>query len=99
VLIARRPALRHPSGAVYYARHRDIHGSAVLTAEHFVALDLLYPEAVISALIAGLEPVAAMLGCRGIRAIVTVSATRLIESLQNQGHCAEAITFIKRAPA
>jgi hypothetical protein len=98
VLVARRPAQRYPSGAVYYARHRDMHGTSVLTAEHFVALDLLYPEAVISALIAGLEPVAMLLGCCSIRSIVKNTAMPLIETLQLQGHRAEAVTFIKSGP-
>jgi hypothetical protein len=67
----------------------------VLTAEHFVALDLLYPDRIIAALIAGLEPVAKRLGCGTIRSIVHGDAAALIVTLQSQGHMAEAVTLVK----
>ena len=95
VLVARRQTLQHPSGAVCYRRHRDLHDGAVLTAEHFVALDLLYPDRIIAALIAGLEPVAKRLGCGTIRSIVHGDAAALIVTLQSQGHMAEAVTLVK----
>jgi hypothetical protein len=95
VLVARRSALKYPSGAVCYRRHRNLHHAAVLTAEHFVALDLLYPDMVIAALIDGLEPVARRLGCASIRSIVHDGADTLSELLQRQGHSAEGITMTK----
>ena len=96
VLIARRPSQRYPSGAVCYSRHRDIHQASILTAEHFVAMDLLYPEKIIEALITGLEPVATRLGCASIRSIVHGHAETLIDKLQNQGHSVEAMTMTKQ---
>ncbi len=96
ILVARRPAQRYPCGAVCYSRHRDIHQASVLTAEHFVALDLLYPEKIIEALIAGLDPVARRLGCASIRSIVHGGAGTLIGKLQSQGHIVEALTMTKQ---
>ena len=96
ILIARRPTQRFPVGAVCYRRHHDVGQGAILTAEHYVALDLLYPDRVIEALIAGLEPVALRLGCRTIRSIVHGSEETLIETLHGQGHAAEAVTMTKR---
>ncbi len=96
VLVARRAALKHPCGAVCYRRHRDMHRRAILTAEHFIAMDLLYPAAILEALIGGLEPVAHRLGCETIRSIVHGSAGTLIETLEHHGHMPEAITMTKQ---
>ena len=95
VLVARRTCAIHPSGAVCYRRSMELQHGALLTAEHFIALDLLYPDVILRALIAGLEPVAQRLGCSAIRSIVHGAAAPLIETLQLHGHRSEAVTLTK----
>ncbi len=95
VLVARRPAQRHPSGLVCYRCDRHISHGTLLTAEHFVALDLLYAEAVLAALVTGLERMATELGCGAIRSIVRGVHSPLIQHLCQHGHRAEGMTLTR----
>jgi hypothetical protein len=95
ILIARRLGYPHPSGAVCYRRDRDITHGSVLTAEHFIALDLLYPEAILSALLSELDSIAVSLGCAAIRSIVHGGRPGLVAELCLAGHKAEGVTLTK----
>ena len=95
MLVARRGATSHPCGAVCYQRVRHLRHGPVLTAEHFIALDLLQPEAVLSALAAELEVVAARLGCGTIRSIVHGSGAAVLGHLHSTGHILEGILLTK----
>jgi hypothetical protein len=70
ILVARREGLPQLLGAVHYERGRDLQLGVVLRSEHFVALDLLHPQDIVVALIAGLESVAKDLQCDAIRLVV-----------------------------
>lgn len=70
VVVARRIGRDYPSGLFCYRVERDPALDKVLVAEHFVALDLLHPAAVIDALVHELDELAARLGCTAIRSVV-----------------------------
>lgn len=98
VLVARRPALRHPSGAVCYRSERHVRHGVLLTAEHYVALDIVQPEAVLAALVAGLDRVAETLGCAAIRSVVHGAGAALADKLREAGHQVEAVTYTRLLP-
>jgi len=95
ILLARRRHLPHPSGAVCYRQERHIAYGNMLTAEHFIALDLLYPEDVLAALLAELDKIALLLGCSTIRSIVHGRRPDTIDDLESAGHRIEGVTLTK----
>ncbi len=99
ILVAHRRGATHPVGAVCYRRDRDMRFGVMLTAEHFIAVDLLYPEAVIHALLGALDRVAGTLRCTAIRSIVHGPRAGLIDDLCLSGHVAEGVTFTKKIMA
>jgi hypothetical protein len=50
IMVARRRGHSLPCGAVHYRLDRNLRYGQLLTAEHFIAIDLLYPHAVLVAL-------------------------------------------------
>ena len=46
IMVARRHGHSLPCGAVHYRLDRNLRYGQLLTAEHFIAIDLLYPHAV-----------------------------------------------------
>jgi hypothetical protein len=57
----------HPCGICCFRRDRSLRHGEVLTADPLVALDLLDPVPLLSALLGELEVLAGRLGCRAIR--------------------------------
>jgi hypothetical protein len=98
ILVARRRNLQHPSGAVCYRQERHIAYGDMLTAEHFIALDLLYPEDVLAALLAELDKIALLLGCSAIRSIVHGRRPETIDDLKSAGHHIDGVTLTKHVP-
>ena len=99
ILVARRAGRRFPCGAVCYHLSRDLEHGVVLTAEHFITLDLLYPQAVLRALQATLEKIAARLGCHAVRAIVRGGRSDLAEDLRRSGLDKDGIMMIRPVAA
>jgi hypothetical protein len=58
IMVARRRGHTLPCGAVHYRLDRNLRYGQLLTAEHFIAIDLLYPHAVLTALFEALDGVA-----------------------------------------
>jgi hypothetical protein len=58
-------------------------------------MDLLYPEAVLAALLARLECIAGALRCGAIRSIMHGWPPRLGEDLRAAGHSSDGVTFTK----
>jgi hypothetical protein len=67
----------------------------MLTAEHFIAIDLLYPHAVLAALFAALDAFAAASGCNAMRAILQDSRADLLDKLGVAGHRRDGMTLTK----
>ncbi len=70
ILVARRSGTPYLCGALCFRRDPDPQAGAVLTAEHLVALDLLYPQAVMTAMLQALDAVAVTLSCQAIRVML-----------------------------
>ena len=96
IIVARRRGQKHPCGVVCYRRQGDLRYGSVLTAEHFVAIDLLYPQAVLAALAGALDDLAAGFGCAAIRSIVRKSDTDIVDELRMAGHSDDGRTLTKR---
>lgn len=95
ILVARRSGQPLPCGAVCYRIDRDLRFGRILTVEHVIALDLLYPQSVRSALTAALERLALNLGCNIIRAIVPDHHAEVAEELRKAGHSEDGRTLTK----
>jgi hypothetical protein len=95
IIVARRRGATHLSGAVCYRRQRDLAHRATLTAEHMVAVDLLYPEAILAALLAELERLAIRLGCSVIRSILRADPPYALDEWHFAGHRPDGIAFTK----
>ena len=74
IMVARRAGREHPSGLCCYRKEWDFQRGPVLTASHFVALDILDPAPVLAALADGLAALAVRLGCVEARALVAGEA-------------------------
>ena len=98
VLVAHRCGVAPPVGAVCYRRDRDMLFGSTLTAEHFIAVELLSPEPVLRALLTELDHVAAELHCAAIRSIVHGARPGLLDDLRLSGHVAEGVTLTKKLP-
>lgn len=79
IMVARRRGHSLPCGAVHYRLERNLRYGQLLTAEHFIAIDLLYPHAVLAALFEALDDIAMECGCSAMRSI-------LHDSGHNSGH-------------
>jgi hypothetical protein len=95
IIVARRRCQTHPCGAVCYGQQRDLRYGLMLTAEHFVAVDLLYPEVVLAALASALDDLAARFNCAAIRSIVRKSDADIVEELRMAGHRDDGRTLTK----
>ena len=99
IMVARRAGRPHPCGLVCYRRERELGRGAVLTASHFVALDILDPGPVLAALVAALEALARELGCGAVRATVAPGNREVGVVLQAAGHRPEGETLVKATQA
>ena len=93
VVAARRIGRPYPCGLFCYRVDQDLEKGRVLIAEHFVAVDLLEPAAVLAALVAELDRLGARLGCNAVRSIVHGTAVEVSGGLTKAGHIA-AGTFL-----
>jgi hypothetical protein len=96
IMVARRRGHSLPCGAVHYRLDRNLRHGRLLTVEHFIALDLLYPHAVLAALFKALDEVAAECGCTAIRSIVHESGADTLDKLRVAGHRRDGMTLTKK---
>lgn len=93
IVVARRVGRPYPCGLFCYRVENDLERGRVLTADHFVAVDLLDPAAVLDALVRELEALGARLGCSAVRGVVHGQQTDLAGGLSAAGHALEASLF------
>ena len=84
-----------PCGLFLYRREYDLAHGPILMAEHIVAVDVLDPESVMSALVSELDALAERLGCSAIRTMVLGQATLAASGLYAAGHRPEGATLWK----
>jgi len=90
IVVAQRPSRAFPSGLFCYRQQRDLTHGKVLIAEHFVALDLLHPDAVLAALLVELDALGKRFGCNAVRSVLHGSAPDIAGRLTAAGHQPEA---------
>jgi hypothetical protein len=100
ILVASRAGAAHPSGAVCYQLASHLEYGSVMRAEHFIALDALFPDVILAALLADLDGIAACLKCSVIQSIVNsrpghVADDMLLVELRAAGYRAEGVTLLK----
>jgi hypothetical protein len=96
IIAIRRDGRDFPCGLFCYRVEEDLKLGRVLTADHFVAVDLLDPAAVLAALVAELDALAQRLDCRAVRGVVHGGSPDLAGGLAAAGHRPEASLLLKR---
>jgi len=86
IVVARRTGRTFPCGLFCFRVDQDLERGKVLIAEHFVAVDLLDPAAVLAALVQELERLAQRLGCRAVRSLVHGGEAVVTGGLAAAGH-------------
>ena len=86
IVAASREGRTFPSGLFCYRVEDDLTLGRVLVADHFVAVDLLDPLAVLTALVGQLDELANRLGCTAVRSLVHGGTPDMAESLDAAGH-------------
>jgi hypothetical protein len=100
IVTARREGRAFPCGLFCYRVEDDLKLGKVLTADHFVAVDLLDPGAVLGALVKELDVLAERLGCQAVRSLVHGGAPIVAGGLFAAGHRPEgASPLLKKLPA
>jgi hypothetical protein len=84
-----------PCGLFLYRREDDLAHGPILVAEHMVAIDVLDPQPVMSALVRDLEALAEQLGCSAIRTMVLGQSSLAASGLYAAGHRPEGATLWK----
>ena len=91
-MMVRREARTFPCGLFCYRVEDDLKLGKVLTADHFVAIHLLDPGAVLAALVEELDVLAKRLGCEAVRSLVHGGAPTVAGGLYAAGHRPEGAT-------
>jgi hypothetical protein len=86
IVAVRREGRAYPCGLFCYRVEDDLKLGRVLIADHFVAVDLLDPAAVLVALVEELDGLAKRLGCLAVRSLVHGGARDLELGLHAAGH-------------
>ncbi len=86
IVAARRAGRVFPCGLFCYRVEDDLKLGKVLIADHFVAVDLLDPGAVLAALVEELDGLAKRLGCQAVRSLVHGGAPAVAGGLYAAGH-------------
>jgi hypothetical protein len=95
IIVARRRGHNLPCGAVHYRVDRNLRYGQLLTAEHFIAIDLLYPNKVLAALFEALDAIAVDYGCSAMRSILRDTKPEVLDNLSVAGHRRDGMTLTK----
>jgi len=95
IMIATRTGHRFPSGLFCYRHHADLLLGNLVTADYFVAIDILDPAPVVGAMVRALELLGERLGCDAVRSIVHTRADLMARILELYGHRRDTTNFVK----
>jgi len=95
IIAARREGRMFPSGLFCYRVEDDLKLGKVLIADHFIAVDLLDPGAVLAALVEQLDDLAKRLGCRAVRSLAHRGAPSVAGGLYAAGHRPDGALLLK----
>ncbi len=94
IVAAWRQGRNFPCGLFCYRVDNDLQRGRILIAEHFVAVDLLNPQAVLAALVAELEALAVRLDCAAVRSVLH-GDSEVTGGLCAAGHVPEGSLLLK----
>lgn len=94
IVAARREGRTFPCGLFCYRVADDLKLGKVLIADHFVAVDLLEPAAVLGALVEELDGLAKRLGCQAVRSLLHGGAPDVEGGLYTAGHRPEPASLL-----
>jgi hypothetical protein len=94
IVAARREGRAFPCGLFCYRVDDDLKLGKVLVADHFVAVDLLDPAAVLVALVEELDNLAKRQGCQAVRSLVHGGAPEVEGGLYAAGHQPEGASLL-----
>jgi hypothetical protein len=94
IVAARREGRLFPCGLFCYRVEDDLKLGKVLVADHFVAVDLLDPAAVLTALVEELDCLGKRLGCQAVRSLVHGGAPELEGGLYAAGHRPDSASLL-----
>ena len=94
IVVARREGRPFPCGLFCYRVEDDLKLGKVLVADHFVAVDLLEPAAVLAALVEQLDSLGKRLGCQAVRSLVHGGARELEGGLYAAGHRPDSASLL-----
>lgn len=95
IMAAWREGRSFPCGLFCYRVDKTLAEGKVLVAEHFVAVDLLEPKAVLAALVAELEALGRRLECNALRSVVHGDEREVAGGLVAAGHAPDASLLLK----
>jgi hypothetical protein len=93
---ARRTNRPYPCRLFCYRVDKDVAQGRISIAEHFVAVDLLEPAAVLAALVADLDMLGPRLGCAAVRSIMHGTGAKIAGGLARAGHTAAGTLLFKQ---
>jgi hypothetical protein len=95
IVAARRTGRAFPCGLFCYRVDQDLERGRVLVAEHFVAVDLLDPPAVLAALVGELESLGRRFDCVAVRSVIHGADGAVAGGLSAAGHRPEGSLLFK----
>src|SRR5262249_33596009 len=95
IIAARREGRAFPCGLFCYRVQDDLKLGRTLVADHFVAIDLLDPGAVVCALVEELDALSKRLGCKAVPSVVHGGLRHVADELRAAGHQPEAALLLK----
>jgi hypothetical protein len=95
IMAAWRDSRPFPCGMFCYRVDKTLGQGKVLTAEYFVAVDLLDPKGVLEALVAELDTLGHRLACSAVRSVVHGGEPEVAGGLAAAGHAPEASLLLK----
>lgn len=95
IVVARRTGRAFPCGLFCYRVDQDLERGRVLVADHFVAVDLLDPLAVLAALVGELESLGRRFDCVAVRSVVHRANGEVAGGLSAAGHEPEGLLLFK----
>jgi len=96
IMVAQRRSHSYPSGLFVYRKDVDLQYGLVLTADHFVAVDIIDQRPVMSALMAALDALARHLGCGAIRSMMHMESNDAAPALRGAGYRLEGTVLCKQ---
>ena len=97
IIAARLVGRTAPAGLFCYRVEDNLGWGQLLVADHFVAVDMLDPAAVVTVLAEALDGLAKRLGCRAVRSLVHDGATEVERGLQSAGYRQEGVSLLLKA--